>query len=431
MATTLAFGAGSEITGLPDGNSVGQPAQPPTVYVPDNPLAPYTFSPFSAAAVISSEASVTFLVAIGSPLATRTLYAVDPVFGTTTSITSDSIKYVGSPTDAQAWLQSIYIIDTAQAVAPDSFPLHIWAYGATSLNAGGEFMRFTVACFLEGTQIATPSGMASVEALAIGDQVLTANGVVRPVKWVGHRHHCAADVQAHPNLRPVLVARDAVAPGIPARDLRVSGEHGLQIDGLIIPAAALVNDSSVRRDDSTAPVTYYHIELADHDLVLAEGLAAETFVNVAGRALFDNGAEYDALYGATAAEVTFQTNRVEEGYQLEAARKMLAGRSLTPVTAPGRLIGQLERLDDGILEGWVTDTDNAHQPVELEVLIDGAPVARLLANRYRTDLDNAGLAGGRCGFTVALQEAATSLGQIRLRRVSDHAMLAGMLTLTA
>ena len=71
-----------------------------------------------------------------------------------------------------------------------------------------------------------------------------------------------------------------------------------------------------------------------------------------------------------------------------------------------------------MLEGWVMDHADPTAPVELEVLVGGEVAVTVLANRYRTDLDRAGLAGGRCGFTVELPSV-TPLGQIEVRRAAD------------
>jgi hypothetical protein len=67
------------------------------------------------------------------------------------------------------------------------------------------------------------------------------------------------------------------------------------------------------------------------------------------------------------------------------------------------------------------DRANPSTPVELEVLVDDEIVATALANRYRPDLDRAGLAGGRCAFTVAMPAAAEDLSQVEVRRASDGA----------
>ena len=43
-------------------------------------------------------------------------------------------------------------------------------------------------------------------------------------------------------------------------------------------------------------LTYYHVELDDHSLLLAENTPAETFVDNVDRLAFDNWAEHEALY---------------------------------------------------------------------------------------------------------------------------------------
>jgi hypothetical protein len=91
--------------------------------------------------------------------------------------------------------------------------------------------------------------------------------------------------------------------------------------------------------------------------------------------------------------------------------------------ANGALKGHVERLEGGVLEGWVMDETANAAPVELDVLVDGEVVARVLANRYRTDLDHAGLAGGRCAFSVTLPASAVRLSQVVVRRAQDGAVL--------
>ncbi|MDE2575098.1 MAG: Hint domain-containing protein [Rhodospirillales bacterium] len=304
----------------------------------------------------------------------------------------------------------------------------------TTLGATTEWTEyFHTPCYAAGTRIATPAGEVAVEALAIGDLVMTASGVARPVKWIGRRSYTAAQIAAFPAMRPVVVRRDAIGPAMPHRDLMVSPIHALFIDDVFIPAAALVNDVSILRHDELAAVSYIHVELAAHDVVFAEGMPAETFVDDDSRLMFDNSDEYVALYGAAPAAAGFAAPRLEEGTQLDAIRRRIAARAglVGGAAAPGALRGHVERLTDGLLEGWVTDEASPGQPVEIEILVDGESVARLLANRYRVDLDQAGIAGGRCGFTIALPAAATEIGQITVRRTADGARLAMAQTATA
>jgi hypothetical protein len=210
---------------------------------------------------------------------------------------------------------------------------------------------------------------------------------------------------------------------LPRRDLMVSPMHALYLDDAFVPASALVNGVSIRRRESEGPVEYIHLELADHDVLLAEGVPAESFVDDDSRAMFENASEYYDLYGFAEARRGFCVPRLEEGYRLEAIRRRFAARAgIAPsVAAPGEMAGHVERLRDGVLEGWVMDRANPSTPAELEVLVDGEIVATVLANRYRPDLDRAGLAGGRCAFTVAMPAAAEDLAQVEVRRASDGA----------
>jgi hypothetical protein len=283
--------------------------------------------------------------------------------------------------------------------------------------------RFESVCYAPGTQIATPTGEVAVEDLQIGDLVSTTSGTAKPVKWVGRRSHSAADVASTASLQPVVVRAGALGNDLPHRDLVVSPMHALLIDEVFVPAAALVNGTSIVRGEVAGPIEYIHIELDQHEVIFAEGTPAETFVDDASRAMFDNVSEYYDLYGIAESRQSFSVARVEEGYQLEAIRRRIAGMA-PQAAAPGALAGHVERLEDGMLEGWVMDRANPTAPVELEVLVDGEIVATMLANRYRGDLDHAGLAGGRCGFTVAMPASAESLAQVEVRRAGDGGQVA-------
>src|SRR5208282_4677708 len=147
--------------------------------------------------------------------------------------------------------------------------------------------------------------------------------------------------------------------GVPRRSLSVSPMHALLIDGLFIPAAALVNHVSIRRGDAANAVAYLHLEFAAQEVVCAEGAESESFVDELSRDLFDNVAEYRAFYGDDDAAPRLLA-RTEEGFALERVRRRLAARAGVELkrAEPGRLLGHVERVETGVAEGWVLDEAN-------------------------------------------------------------------------
>jgi hypothetical protein len=160
-------------------------------------------------------------------------------------------------------------------------------------GAGGA--RFLL-CFMPGTLIGTPEGQQPVETLAIGDQVLTNEGVAKRITWIGRQ--TVSRLFADPlTVLPIRIRAGALGENLPVRDLLLSPGHAVLVDGVLVQAGALVNDLSIVRETDTAAVfTYFHVELEDHALLLAEGAAAESFIDNAGRMAFDNWAEHAALY---------------------------------------------------------------------------------------------------------------------------------------
>ncbi|MDQ6436601.1 Hint domain-containing protein [Mesorhizobium sp. LHD-90] len=160
-------------------------------------------------------------------------------------------------------------------------------------------------CFLPGTLIATPDGERAVETLAIGDLLLTAEGRTVPVKWLG-RQSLSTMFGFPEGRRPVCVSAGALGEGLPVRDLRVTATHALLIDGVLVHAGALVNGTTIRRipkNELGERFVVYHIETENHEIVLAEGTPAETFIDNVTRERFDNYAEYEALYGPAPAAI--------------------------------------------------------------------------------------------------------------------------------
>jgi autotransporter passenger strand-loop-strand repeat protein len=142
-----------------------------------------------------------------------------------------------------------------------------------------------LACFTHGTAIRTPDGDRPVQDLRPGDSVTTVSGAARAIIWIGQR---SLDCNRHPSpaaVWPVRIAADAFGPGLPSRDLHLSPDHALFLEGVLIPVKHLVNSDSIVQTKAGC-VTYYHIELASHDVILAEALPAETYLDTGHRAAF-------------------------------------------------------------------------------------------------------------------------------------------------
>jgi fibronectin-binding autotransporter adhesin len=142
-------------------------------------------------------------------------------------------------------------------------------------------------CYAAGTRILTPRGEVAVERLREGDLVLTVSGRAQPIIWIGHRR---VDFRRHPRrarVLPVRVTAHAFGEGRPKRDLLLSPDHAVFADDVLIPVRYLVNGRTIVQVERSA-ITYWHIELPRHDVLLAEGLPAETYLEAGARNAFAN-----------------------------------------------------------------------------------------------------------------------------------------------
>ena len=123
-----------------------------------------------------------------------------------------------------------------------------------------------------------------------------AGSVGNPIRWIGHRH---IDLHRHPTPRlaqPIRIRRHAIADNVPHRDLLVSPDHALLLDGLLVPARLLLNGASIIREQHRAAVRYFHVELDRHAVLLAENLAAESYLDTGNRNTFANADAALTLY---------------------------------------------------------------------------------------------------------------------------------------
>jgi autotransporter-associated beta strand protein len=153
---------------------------------------------------------------------------------------------------------------------------------------GGKVLLQPIACFAAGTRIATERGPVAVERLREGDRLPTAiGGTLQPISWIGRRR---VDCRRHPapeTVWPVRIAARAFDGNTPTRDLFLSPDHAVYLDGVLVPIKYLINHTTIVQVPRSA-VTYYHVELPRHEVIWAEGMPAETYLDVGDRSNFDS-----------------------------------------------------------------------------------------------------------------------------------------------
>ncbi len=295
-------------------------------------------------------------------------------------------------------------------------------------SGGNSVIGDNVPCFLAGTLIRTERGEIPVQQLAIGDRVVTLNGSLRPIVWIGKRAYSSAFAAGNRDIVPILIRRGALADNVPTRDLHVSPLHAMYLDNVLIQAELLVNGVSVVRRPEIDPIRYFHIELETHDIVFADGAPAETFIERDNRGMFHNGTEFAALYpDAASRELPFCAPRIASGPILDRVRRAIDGRAGLTDNAAGPLQGNLDGMDGTTLTGWAFDPAQPDSAVALELLDGDGTIARTFANRYRSDLETVGIGDGRHGFELQLNRALSPDIQhaLRVRRVGDGMELPG------
>ncbi|HQT84605.1 MAG: hypothetical protein B7Z58_03830 [Acidiphilium sp. 37-64-53] len=235
-----------------------------------------------------------------------TLALADPLLGAAVSLTgftSGDVLLLPTLADARiAQSNGQVTIETATGIVEGSFALA--GAPALSVVASGSGSAVVIAaasapapaydppCFARGTAILTPSGYRPVEHLAVGDPVITASAGVQPIVWVGQH---TSDLATHPaphRVQPIRIAAGALAHSVPRRALRVSPDHAIALDGVLIPAKLLVNGATIIQEQDCLAITYHHIELARHDIVLAEAAPCETYLDTGNRAGFSTASSW-------------------------------------------------------------------------------------------------------------------------------------------
>jgi hypothetical protein len=255
--------------------------------------------------------------------------------------------------------------------------------------------------------ILTERGEVRVEDLAIGDRVVTIAGKTKPIKWIGRRSYAGRFIAGNCDALPIVVRASALAPETPVRDLWLSPGHALLIDGVLVAAEHLVNGLTISQASTVDQVDYFHLEFEAHEVILAEGVPAESYVECNNRHGFHNAHEFAALYpDDTRTSFGYCRPRLESGMaELAAIRARLFKRAAA--------LGHMTTADP-----------------DLHLVVDGAAVRAQSAtgDRYIFQLDMAAdevWLASRCGVPAEMEPLSSdrrSLGVCVQRLVlhDDH-----------
>lgn len=178
---------------------------------------------------------------------------------------------------------------------------HIYSNTAITFNSTGNVVVNStsepVVCYAKGTLILTKRGFVPIENIKAGYKVLTkgkihnnkfirndANIKIDPVVWISKFkvYHLNSDS------RPICIKKNALKPNCPFKDLYVSPGHSLLLNGRMVKANEIVNGKTIYQDNECDSVEYYHLECENHSAILANGVLAESYLDVNNRYVFEN-----------------------------------------------------------------------------------------------------------------------------------------------
>jgi hypothetical protein len=198
------------------------------------------------------------------------------------------------------------------------------------LQDGAVTVSLSLPCFAAGTRIMTRRGKVPVEKLRVGDEVATLlSQGFRPVRWLGHRTIRVADHPRPHDILPVRIPAGAFAAGVPSHDLYLSPDHAVFSDLVLIPVKHLIGHGAITQIDVES-IIYWHVELDRHDVLMAEGLPAESYLDTGDRASFANGGPVARLYpkfGTLTRDAEGCAPLVVTGMALERLRASLDSRA--------------------------------------------------------------------------------------------------------
>lgn len=148
----------------------------------------------------------------------------------------------------------------------------------------------TFACFLKDSLIKTQNGYMPVQDIAPGEMVsVFINGAEeqKEVVWAGTAHVAVnASLPEDQAGYPVRILKNSISENVPFKDMLITPEHCLFVEGKFVPARMLVNGCSIYYDTTMTSYDYYHIETEKHSVIMADGMLTESYLDTGNRRNF-------------------------------------------------------------------------------------------------------------------------------------------------
>ena len=145
-----------------------------------------------------------------------------------------------------------------------------------------------IPCFTPGSRVEVARGTFKVEDLRVGDLIRTRDAGLQPIRWIGRKVVTQFDLATAPHLRPIRICKGALGKGVPNRDMEVSPQHRMMIEGVgaellfgeaqvLVRAKHLTHLPGVEIVHRCERVTYIHLMCDAHEVIRVDGAWTESF----------------------------------------------------------------------------------------------------------------------------------------------------------
>jgi hypothetical protein len=223
----------------------------------------------------------------------------------------------GAFTSTNSSVPGIIITSADFTITSDAAPAittngHIYSKGAATLTRSGAGALTIISsncafrpnpgpepvvCYAKGTLILTKQGFVPIETIKAGDKVVT-NGKIHKNKYLENTPNMKIEPvvwiskfkvnHLNSKSRPICIKENALGKNCPFKDLYVSPGHSLLLDGKMVLAKNMVNETTIYQDNECDNVEYYHLECQHHAAIFANGVLAESYLDVNNRHVFEN-----------------------------------------------------------------------------------------------------------------------------------------------